>query len=104
MFYKLHEKLLLRGWQKLPYAVVEKGVSRPLFITAKEMQALQLCNGLIDTSLPLVPQEIRELLGQIEKRGLITRWAPGGLMAVHRICVPRDGGHHDARGRRSVPC
>ena len=30
--------------------------------------------------------------------------APGGLMAVHRICVPRDGGHHDARGRRSVPC
>ena len=28
---------------------------------------------------------------------------PGGLMAVHRICVPRDGGHHDARGRRGVP-
>ncbi|MBP3638015.1 MAG: radical SAM protein [Clostridia bacterium] len=77
MFYKLHEKLLLRGWQKLPYAVVEKGVSRPLFITAKEMQALQLCNGLIDTSLPLVPQEIRELLGQIEKRGLITRCQRG---------------------------
>ena len=77
MFYKLHEKLLLRGWQKLPYAVVEKGVSRPLFINAKEMQALQLCNGLIDTSLPLVPQEIRELLGQIEKRGLITRCQRG---------------------------
>ena len=44
MFYKLHEKLLLRGWQKLPYAVVEKGVSRPMFINAKEMEALRLCN------------------------------------------------------------
>ena len=37
MFYKLHEKLLLRGWQKLPNAVVEQGVGRPVFITAREM-------------------------------------------------------------------
>ena len=62
MFYKLHENLLLRGWQKLPYAIVEQGVVRPLFINAKEMQALQLCNGLIDVDLPLVSQETRDLL------------------------------------------
>ena len=55
MFYKLHEKLLLRGWQKLPNAVVEQGVSRPVFITAREMDALKLCNGMIDVDLPLVP-------------------------------------------------
>ena len=71
MFYKLHEKLLLRGWQKLPYAVVEKGVSRPLFISAKEMQALQLCNGLIDVDLPLIPQGTRDLLKIIEEKGFI---------------------------------
>jgi len=71
MFYKLHEKLLLRGWQKLPYAVVEQGVSRPLFISAKEMQALQLCNGLIDVDLPLVSQETRDLLKTIEEKGFI---------------------------------
>lgn len=40
MFCRLNEKLLLRGWEKLPYAVVEKGVSRPLFINATEMQTL----------------------------------------------------------------
>lgn len=73
MFYKLHEKLLLRGWQKLPNAVLEKGVSRPLFISAKEMAALKLCNGLIDTDLPLIPQEIRDLLPMIEAKGFITR-------------------------------
>lgn len=71
MFYKLHEKLLLRGWDKLPYAVVEKGVSRPLFIQAREMQALELCNGLIDTSMPIIPQEVRDLLPGLEQRGFI---------------------------------
>ena len=55
MFYKLHEKLLLRGWQKLPNAVMEQGVGRPVFITAREMDALKLCNGMIDEDLPLVP-------------------------------------------------
>ena len=77
MFYKLHEKLLLRGWQKLPYAVVEKGISRPFFISAREMQALQLCTGRIDTSLPLGLQEIRDLLAEFEKKGFITRCERG---------------------------
>jgi len=71
MFYKLHEKLLLRGWQKLPYAVVEKGFSRPQFITAREMEALKLCNGLIDVDLPLVPQELRDLVKLAEKQGWV---------------------------------
>ena len=76
MFYKLHESLLLRGWQKLPYALMEKG-GRPLFITAKEMQALQLCNGLIDTSLPLISQETRDIIAQAEKRGFIIPYQRG---------------------------
>lgn len=73
MFYKLHEKLFLRGWEKLPYAIVEKGQTRPLFIKAEEMRALQLCNGLIDTSLPLISNETRKLLREIEQRGFITK-------------------------------
>ena len=77
MFYKLHEKLYLRGWEKLPYAVVEKGVSRPLFIKGEEMKALQLCNGLIDVSLPLIPQETRDLLKIIEEKGFIKRCERG---------------------------
>ena len=77
MYYKLHEKLSLRGWEKLPYAVVEKGVSRPLFIKAEEMKALQLCNGLIDTSLPLISQETRDLLKIIEERGFIQKCVRG---------------------------
>ena len=80
MFYKLNEKLLLRGWEKLPYAVVEKGVSRPLFIKASEMQALQMCNGLIDTDLPLVSEEIRSLIKECEKRGFVARCERGDVI------------------------
>lgn len=69
-----------RGWRKLPYAVVETGVSRPLFISAREMEALKLCNGLIDTSLPLIPKEIRDLLSQMEKRGLIAPCQRGDMI------------------------
>ena len=71
MFYKLHEKLLLRGWQKLPNAVVEQGVGRPVFITAREMDALKLCNGMIDVDLPLVPQELRDLVKLAAERGWV---------------------------------
>ena len=77
MFYRLHEKLLLRGWQKLPNAVVERGVSRPVFITAREMAALKLCNGRIDVDLPLVPGELRELVKLAEKRGWVRACACG---------------------------
>lgn len=77
MFYKLHEKLLLRGWEKLPNALVEIGVSRPLFISQKEMEALKLCNGKINTSLPLIPQEIREQLIPLQERGIIIPCEPG---------------------------
>lgn len=71
MYYRLNERLLLRGWKKLPYAMIEKGISRPLFINAKEMEALQLCNGLIDLSLPFISQEIRDMLPEMERRGII---------------------------------
>lgn len=81
MYYKLHEKLLLRGWEKLPYAVVEKGARRPLFIKPVEMQALQMCNGRIDLSLPLVPQEVKDLLPLLQERGIIIPCEKGD--AIH---------------------
>lgn len=80
-YYRLHEKLLLRGWEKLPWAVVEKGYSRPLFIRQTEMDALKLCNGLIDLSLPIVPEPVRELLPLLEERGFIIPCQRGETIA-----------------------
>lgn len=77
MYYKLNEEFLLRGWQKLPYALVEKGRKDPIFINATEMKALQLCNGKINLDLPVVSQEIRDMIPIIEKRGIIQRCERG---------------------------
>lgn len=90
MYYKIHEKLLLRGWQKLPYALVEQGISRPLFIKAKEMEALKLCNGLIDTALPLIPQDIRDLIALFAQRGWIVPCERGDTIRPEQAyrCYP----------------
>ena len=71
MRYILDERYLLRGWELLPWAVTDRQTGKTHFITAKEMDALKLCNGLIETDLPLIPQDVRELLPQIEKNGVI---------------------------------
>ena len=81
MFYKLKENYLLRGWQKLPYALVDKRRRQPIFITAKEMRALELCNGQIDLSMPLISQEIRDMIPQIEKNGIISPCERGDAIA-----------------------
>lgn len=81
MFYKLDDHYLLRGWQKLPYAVVDKRNGRPIFINAKEMQALEMCNGQIDLSLPLIPKEIRDMIPEIEKNGFIHACERGDTLA-----------------------
>lgn len=71
LYYKLNEYISLRGWEKLPYAVVDKRRRYPLFIKAKEMQALEMCNGTVDFDWPFIPAEIREMIPQIEKNGFI---------------------------------
>ena len=77
MYYLLEDRYLLRGWELLPYAVVDTKTGRALFITAQEMDALKLCNGKIDTALPLIPKEIRDMLPRIEKNGFIRAAKPG---------------------------
>lgn len=90
MFYKLNENYLLRGWQKLPYALVDKRRRDPLFITAKEMQALELCNGEIDLALPLIPKDIRDMIPIIEKNGIISPCERGDKIGPQQAyhCYP----------------
>lgn len=90
MYYKLNQNIMLRGWQLLPYAVVDKRKRYPIFINAKEMQALQLCNGKIDVTLPFISQEIRDMLPIIENNGIITSCEPGDSIAPEQEykCYP----------------
>ena len=80
MYYKLKKKYRLAGWEKLPYAVVNRKTGDTLFISAQEMDALRLCDGKIDVDLPLIPKEIREMLPVMEKNGVIEPCARGDVL------------------------
>ena len=77
MFYKLKSRFLLRGWQKLPYAVADDVTKRTQFIQKKAFDALQLCDGKIDLSLPLISQEIRDIIPVLVNDGVIEECAKG---------------------------
>ncbi len=77
MYYRLKEQYLLRGWEKLPYALVDRATGRAVFIQSEEMSALELCNSRVDLDLPLIPEKIRRMIPQIEKNGIIEPCKPG---------------------------
>ena len=54
------------------------------------MQALQLCNGQIDLSLPLISQEIRDMIPILEKKGIVEACEPGEAIAPEQEykCYP----------------
>lgn len=77
MRYILNERYALRGWEKLPWAVADSRTGQTHFISAQEMDALKLCNGKIETDLPLIPRELRNMLPVLEKNGIIRTAATG---------------------------
>lgn len=80
MYCKLKPEFLLRGWEKLPYALVSRKSNMPLFISKDEMDALKLCDGTVDLSLPLIPAKLREMIPQIIKNGVIEECRPGDAL------------------------
>ena len=77
MYYRLEKKYSLRGWEKLPYAIVDHEAGSAGFVNKETFDALQLCDGQVDLDLPLVPQSIRDIVKKLEEQGTIVPCAPG---------------------------
>lgn len=72
MFYKLNGNFILRGWDRLPYAVVNKKTKQVRFVSQTDMEVLKLCNGKIDFSLPLISEETRIYAKKLVETGLVS--------------------------------
>lgn len=82
MYYKLKEKYCLRGWDKLPWALVERPRNRVIFLRDKNIfKALSLCNGQIDCDFTLIPEKIRQLVKTAVERGFVEECAYGDKLA-----------------------
>ena len=82
MFYRLKDKYLLRGWDKLPYAIVDSTTGDARFLTPEQMQAMELCAGTVDISMPFIPSDIKHEIANAFNDGLIEECHEGeGLKA-----------------------
>ncbi|MBR3739503.1 MAG: radical SAM protein [Clostridia bacterium] len=83
MYYKLKPQYRLRGWDKLPCAIEDRQKHSVRFISPLKMETLKLCTGTIDLSLVLIPEEIRQLIPELEKEELIVPCQPGdGILPI----------------------
>ena len=81
MHYKLKDNYALRGWEKLPYALVNLDNGAAEFLDRDAMSALELCDGSVDLSMPFVPRTAKEFVHGLEKNGVVERCAPGEGLA-----------------------
>ncbi len=83
-YYRLNDKYILRGWEKLPYAVVDSKTFTPYFIDSTHFNALKFCNGNIDTSLPFITDEDRAIIQDYEQKGIVDPCAPGQALTENQ--------------------
>ncbi len=76
-YYRLKDKYILRGWDKLPYAILNTETNAPDFIDAQHFNALNWCDGRIDTSIPLVSDSQRAIIHEYAEQGIVEPCAPG---------------------------
>ena len=75
--YRLRDNYVLRGWDKLPYAAADTSTGNTEFLTAKQFQAVELCDGSVDVSMPYIPDEFRQIISDAEKRGIVEKCEAG---------------------------
>lgn len=90
MYYLLNDRFSLRGWEKLPYALVDSEAHRASFLSGKTFETLNLCNGKIDFSLPMIGEERRKIARELVEQGIVSPSAPGKTIAEHQKyrCYP----------------
>ena len=81
MYYTLREDLVLRGWDKLPYALVRRPKNEVFFLNAASFEIVSLCDGRIDCDLPIIPRATREAIGNLAREGaVVASEKPGALL------------------------
>ena len=77
LYYRLKEGVVLRGWDMLPFTIVNYNTRQVLFSKKDKMQAALACNGNYDFSSILMPVVFREYAEDLVRRGLAERCEKG---------------------------
>ena len=85
MYYRLKDNYSLRGWDKLPYAVVDSSTGLAEFLMPQQMQALELCDGSIDVSHNLIPETFKDTIAEMLQKGFIEQCSQGQGLKPHQL-------------------
>ncbi len=77
LYLRLKEQYELRGWEKLPYALVNRRALSPAFMKRAEFDTLRLCSGRVDLDMGIIPAQQRQLALRFEQLGIVERCEPG---------------------------
>ncbi len=71
MYYKLKPPYLLRGWEKMSWALVRRPNNEVKVLKQEEFQVLLLCDGETDVNAEYVTSEMRTCFQRYEEEGII---------------------------------
>lgn len=76
-YYRLKDKYILRGWEKLPHVIIDTQNDNFEFIDAEHMEALKWCDGNISITIPLISDNERKIIREYVSRGIVEPCEPG---------------------------
>ena len=108
-YYLLDKRYRLCGWERLPYAVIDRKWAKASFIDREVFDALRLCNGQVDLSLPLISEGIRAKVRELEQEGIVKACKKGEALSPkqeYRLYPNRymDTIHWSVTGRCNCRC
>lgn len=71
MYYILNQAFRLRGWQKLPFALLERPSNRVHFLNKPYFETVSMCNGYIDFDTFFASDTHRQIAEDLLKKGVI---------------------------------
>ncbi len=76
-YYRLKDDYILRGWDRLPYVLLKRPGNGVMFLNKACFDALSLCDGNYDLSLGIIPQDVKNVVKEAEKEGVVEQCSRG---------------------------
>lgn len=108
-YYLLNENICLRGYDKLPYALMRRPDNSVMFVDKNLFWALSLCDGQTDLSLPIYPAAVFANIRELERNKIIHPCEYGASLTEdqkYRLYPNRyiDSAHWSITGRCNFRC
>ncbi len=76
-YYRLKDNFVLRGWEEIPYILIQRPENRPFYLNKSNYDALSLCDGNYDLSMGIIPQDVKKTVKEMEKEGIVEQCPRG---------------------------